>query len=186
MHTFPPICSVWCYACHACLCQSLAIFAFLHTCSHVHAWVLLASVLSTLQHNEAMDTWSKPTFLPCGHHILFACLPFCLFTCCLACLPYLLCLFASCLYHVLFASFPSIACLLVSCLCLWMYTHGEKTYGYRARFPRCKQKGRKCEHGNISQTVVFSRFKGLAFPIWWCTLLNPLPSSPLSLLDGLY
>ena len=51
-----------------------------HACLHVHAWVLLASVSSILQHNEAMDIRSKPTFIPHGHHpCLFAillCFPF--------------------------------------------------------------------------------------------------------------
>ena len=73
-------------------------------------------------------------------------------------------------FYMLFASFPSIACLLVSCLCLCMYTHGARTYRARARSPRHKQKGRRCEHVSISQAVVFSRFRGLAFPVWFCTL----------------
>ena len=149
-----------------------------------------------------MDTRSKPTFVPHRHHILFACLLVWLFACLNAillvchiaylltslflCLPYLSCLSVLCLYHVLFASFPSIACLLVSCLCLCMYTLGARTYGVRAQSPRHKQKGRECEHVNICQTIVFSRFRVLAFPIWLCTLLYPFPSSPLSLLDGLY
>ena len=66
--------------------------------------------------------------------------------------------------------FSSIACLLVSCLCLCMYTYGARTYGVWAQFPRCKQKGCGCEHVNISQTSVFSRFRGLAFLFWFCTL----------------
>ena len=42
----------------------LALYASLHACLHVHVWVLLASVLSMLQHNKAIDIWSKPTFVP--------------------------------------------------------------------------------------------------------------------------
>ena len=79
------------------------------------------------------------------------------------------------------ASFPSITCLLISCLCVCMYTHGA-----RAQSPRHKQKGRGCEHVDISQAAMFSRFRGLSSPIWLCTLLNPFPSSLISLLDGFY
>ena len=68
VHTFPLFCFVRCYACHACLCHLLAFFESLHACLHVYAWVLLASVSSILQHNEAMDIWSKPTFVPRRHH----------------------------------------------------------------------------------------------------------------------
>ena len=82
--------------------------------------------------------------------------------------------------------FPSIACLLVSCSCLCMYTHEARTRGARARSPKRKQKGLGCKHVDISQAAMFSRFRGLASPIWLCTLLNSLPSSILSLLDGLY
>ena len=159
-------------------------------CLHGHAWVLLASVLSMLQHNEIMDIWSKPTFVPHEHHLLFVFLLvfllICLLTFLFLCLPCLPRLTALCLFHMLFASFPSIACLLVSCLCLYMYTHGVRTHEARALFPRLKQKGRGCEHVDIIQAAVFSRFRSLAFPIWFCTLLKPLPSSSLSLLDGLY
>ena len=81
-------CSVQWYACHACLCHLLALYASLHACLHVHAWVLLASVSSMLQHNEAMDIRSKSTFVPCGYHLLFVflfvCRLFCLFACILA------------------------------------------------------------------------------------------------------
>ena len=86
-----PFRSVWWYACQACLCHSLAFYAFLHACLHNHAWVLLASVLSLLQHNEAMDIRSKPTFVPCRYHLLFVYLRIafltCLFAISLACLP---------------------------------------------------------------------------------------------------
>ena len=74
-------------------------------CLHVHAWVLLASVSSMLQHNEVKGIRSKPTFVPRGHHLSFAFLLVCLLTYLLAflflCLPCLLCLFALCLSYVL-------------------------------------------------------------------------------------
>ena len=70
--TFPLFRFVLCYAYHACLCHQLAFYASLHACLHVHAWVLPASLSSILQQNEVMDIWSKPTFAPCGHHLLFA------------------------------------------------------------------------------------------------------------------
>ena len=191
LHVYPSLFHfAWCYACYACLCHLLAFYASLHAWLHVHAWVLLTSVSSMLQHNEVLDIRSKPTFVPYGHHLSFAFLIVCLLACLLAflflCLPCLSCLFALCLFHILFASFPSIACMLVSCLCLCIYTHGARMHGARVRSSTCKQKGWGCEHVNISVAATFNRFKGLASPIWLCTLLNPLPSSLISLLDGLY
>ena len=82
LHAYPSLFrSMQCYAYHACLCQPLTFYASLHTCLHVHAWVLLASVSSILQHNEAMDIWSKLTFVPHRHHLLFAFLFVCLLAC---------------------------------------------------------------------------------------------------------
>ena len=125
----------------------LALCASLHTCLHVHAWVLLASVSSMLQHNEAMDIQSKPTFVPHRHHLLFAFLLVCLFACFLAPLLAMPIMFIRFMpFHILFASFPSIACLLVSCLCLWMYIHGARKLGARAQSPRHKKKGHRCKH----------------------------------------
>ena len=141
-----------------------------------------------------------------GHHLLFAFFLVCLFACFLVCLPssslaylvachvsnhmlYLLRLYACLLYtHCALSThlFLSIVCLFVSCLCLCMYTHGVRTHGARAWSPRHKQKGHGCKHIDMSQAAMFSRFRGPASPIWLCTLLNPLPSSILSLLDGLY
>ena len=81
MHTSPLFRSMRWYACHACLRHPLAFYVSLHACLHVHAWVLLASVSSILQHSEVINIQSKPTFVPCGHHpCLFAilpCFPFC-------------------------------------------------------------------------------------------------------------
>ena len=45
---------------------------------------------------------------------------------------------------------------------------------------------KKGEDVDISQVAMFSIFRGLASPIWLCTLKNPLPSSLLFVLDGLY
>ena len=115
---------------------------------------------------------------------LFAFSLICLLSCFFACHIYHAYLLYA--FHVFFASFPSITCLLVSCLCLCMYTHGTRTHGARVWSPRRKQKGGGCEHVDTSQTAMFSSFKGLAPPIWLCTLLRPLPSSSFSLLDGLY
>ena len=177
---------------HVCLCHPLAFYASLHACLRVHAWVLFANVSSILQHNEVMDIRSKPTFVPRGHHLLFAFSLVCLLACLLAflflCLPCLSCLFALCLFHMLLASFPSTACLLVSCLYLCMYIHGARTYGVRARSLKRKQKGHGCKHVDMSRATMFSRFRVLASPFGLCTFLNPppLPSSLISLLDELY
>ena len=79
--------------------------------------------------------------------------------------------------------FLSIACLLVSYLCLYVY--GARTLGARAWSSRHKQKGRGVKHVDLSQAAMFSRFRSLIYSSWLCTLLNPLPFSFLSLLDGL-
>ena len=81
-----PFYSTWCYAYHVCSHHPLAFYASLHACSHVYAWVLLVSVLSLLQHNEVMDIRSEPTFVPHGHHLLFAFLLVCLLACLFSCL----------------------------------------------------------------------------------------------------
>ena len=141
---------------------------------------------------NTMKSWTSDPNLRLslhGHHLLIACFLDCLFACLPSC--FLVCLFilwlvmspAICYaYHVyhaclLYASFTclthlflSIACLLVSCSCLCMYTHEARTHGARAQSPRRKQKGRGCMHVNISQVAMFSSFRGLAFPIWLCTL----------------
>ena len=38
----------------------------------------------------------------------------------------------------------------------------------------------------LSQTAIVSRFRSLASPLWFMYSFKPLPSSPLSPLDGLY
>ena len=188
-HAYPSLfCSMRCYAYHVCSRHPLAFYASLHGCSHVHAWVLFASVSSMLQHNEVIGIRSKlhlslmdTTFylLSCLFAFSLVCLLACLLAFLFLCLPCLSCLSALCLFHMLFASFPSIAFLLVSCLCLCMYTQWARTHGATAWSPKRKQKG-GCKHGDISQTAMFSRFRGLASPIWLCTLLNPFPASFLS------
>ena len=107
------------YACYACLCHSLAFCAFLHACLYVHALVLLVSVSSTLQHNEVMDIRSKPTFVPRGHHLLFAFLLVSLLVCWLAFLllshatlaiSILLVCFAPFSHYLRISSFPLLVC----------------------------------------------------------------------------
>ena len=113
LHVHPPISySVRWYACHACLHHPVAFYASLYACLHVHAWVLLASVSSMLQHIAVMDIRSKSTFVPHKHHLLFSFLLclfvylfLCMFACFLVCLCILLVLsLATCyachVYHV--------------------------------------------------------------------------------------
>ena len=97
-------------------------------------------------------------------------------------LVYMLSCFFTCHVYHAYLLYASITCPLFLC----MYTYGARMHGARAQSPRCKQKGRGCKHVDISQAAMFSSFRGLAFPIWLCTLLKPLPSSFSSLLDGLY
>ena len=144
LHAYPSLFHfVQWYACHACLCHLLAFYASLHACLHVHAWVFLAIVSSILQHNEDMDTRSKPTFVPHGHHhllalllaylltcllFLFACFLVCLliFACHVShhmlCLPYLSCLFTLYPLHIIYASF-SFHCLFAGFLFLPLHVH---------------------------------------------------------------
>ena len=90
---------------------------------------------------------SKPAFVPCGHHLLFVLLLVCFFACLLAFLLAMsIVLIRFMPIHMLFASFPSMDCLLVSCLCLCIYTHGVRTHGAKARFPKHKQNGCRREH----------------------------------------
>ena len=99
---------------------------------------------------------------PTTCYALFVFLLVCLFICLhafLLCSPCLSRWFALCLFHTLFAPFLSIACLLVSCLCLCMYTHRARTHGARAWFPCHKQKGRRRKHVDMSQAIVFNRFR---------------------------
>ena len=141
--------------------------------------------------SNTMKLWTSDQNLHLSVMNITFCLISCLFAFLLICL--LSCFFAHHAYHayslyafhMLFESFPSIACLLVSCLYLCMYTHEARTLGVRAQSPRRKQKGHGCKHVDISQAVMFSRFRRLAFPFWLYSL-KPLPSSSLSLLDGLY
>ena len=157
VHTFPSFRSVQWYACHACLCHSLAFYASIHDCLHVYAWVLLASVSFILQHNEAMNIGSKPTFVPSGQHLLFVSLFISLPTCWLAILALSHAMLAISILLVCFASFcfylriflPFLVCWF-SRLCLCMYTHEARMYGARAWSPRCEQKGNGCKLVNMS------------------------------------
>ena len=170
---------------HAFLCHLLALCAF---CTLVYMFIHESCLLvchPCFNTMRFMDIRSKPTFVPCEHHLLFAillvylllvvcylaCLPLCSYVCshlvCYACHCYLACSFCALLLLSMHLS-SSIARLLASCLFLCMYTHGARTHGARARFPMRKQKGQGCEHVDISEAAMFSRFKGLASPIWLC------------------
>ena len=151
----------------------LALIAFLHVCLHVHAWVLPTSVLSMLQHNKAMDIWSKPTFIPRSHHLLFAFLlvyPFaCLLASWLLCLPCLSCLSTLCLFICSLHLFlPLLVCwFLVFAFACTLMERGGLELAY-SLLGACK-KGTDASMW-LSQAAMFSRFRSLASPIWLCTL----------------
>ena len=107
-------------------------------------------------------------------------------TTCYACHIYLACLLLHLFAHYLSISFFPLLVYWLSCSFLCIYTHGARMHRARAWSPKHKQKGRRRKHVDIGQMAMFSSFTGLASPIWLCTLLYPLPSSLLSLLDGLY
>ena len=160
----------------------IGLYASLHPCLHAHAWVLLASVSSMLQHNEAMDTRSKPTFVPHGHHLLFTFLLVCLFASLLAfwflCFPWLSCLSILCLsicslhlFLLLFVCWFFVIAFTCTPMERWDMEPGHDLLG-----PNKKRRG--CKHVNVSQVAVFDRFRSLAFPFWFCTLLNPFLPPP--------
>ena len=144
LHAYLSPFSLYAMICLPCLfVPPLALFASLHTCLHVHAWVLLAGVSSMLQHNEVMDIRSKPTFVPRGPICSLVCAPLLLvcllsslfaysFVCsnldCCACRIYLACS----LYVLLLLSthFASITYLLVFLsLPFHVHTWSEDTWG---------------------------------------------------------
>ena len=117
LHAYLSIfCSVWWYACDACLCHPLAFYAFLYSYLYVHAWILLVSVSSMLQHNEVMDIRSKTTFVPHGHHLLCVYLLSRLFAChayhvySLYAFSYPLCIFSFYRLFICFLSLPLHEC----------------------------------------------------------------------------
>ena len=157
LHVHPSLfCSAWWYAYHACLRHPLAFYASLHTCLHVHAWVLLASVSSMLQHNEVIDIQSKPTFVPHGHYpCLFAillCFPFCLHP------GFYLCH----VYHV-YPLYASLLCFLHLFLPWLVCRFLIFTFA--------------CMHADMSQATTVSRFRSLVFPFSY--VLFKIPSSLL-------
>ena len=174
---------------------------FMHLYTLVYMFMHESCLLVCCPYFNTMKLWTSDPNLhlsPHGHHLLFAFFLVCLFTCFPICLPssslaylvachvscHMLCLlllYACLLYaHCALSThlFLSIACLLVFCLYLCIDTHGVRTHGAMAWSPRHKQKGRRCKHVDMSQAAMFSIFRGLASPIWLCTLLSPFSSSP--------
>ena len=172
---FVPLVGFLCIRLLMCSCMSLACQCVVHTSTQ---WSYGHSIQTYICPSRTPPFVCRFAYLSsfCLLASLFAFLLSCLVVYLMArhvsyhmlCLPCISCLFASCLFHMLFASFISIACLLVSFLCLCMYIHGARMHGARARSPRHKQKGLRHKHVVISQATMFSRFKGLASPIWLC------------------
>ena len=120
----------------------------LHTCLHVYAWVCVSSIL---QSNGTMDTWSKPTFILLGHHLLFDNMLVCPFIC-LACF---VCLCLALFVSMFFACSPYLLCVFLACLlsfvfCLCIYTHGVWTFEAKGWPLRRKQKGQGCNQEDAS------------------------------------
>ena len=180
--------SVRWYACHACLRHSLAFYTSLHACLHVHVWVLLARVLSMLQHKKAMDIWSKPTFVSNGHHpCLFAillCFLFCLhlgFYVCHVYHVYLLYAYVLCSLH-LFLTWLVCWFLVFAFAC----THtkqGRLELGHG--LPRASKRGKDVSMPTWTEWQSQSVGLGFSFfPLVMYSFKTP-PSSSLSPLDGL-
>ena len=92
------------------------------------------------------------------------------------CFMPLYCAFCIFSFHSLSAGFLSLP--------LHVRTWSEDAWT-RAQSPEHKQKGRGCEHANMSQAAAVSRFRSLAFPLVMYSF-KPFHSSSLSPLDGLY
>ena len=170
-------CSVRWYVCHACLRHPLAFYTSLHACLHVHAWVLLASVLSMLQHNEVMNIRSKPIVVPHEHPILCV-FPACLhslvvgylsFFCHVLCLPYLSCLFAlrPCAFIYAFSFHCLSTSFFISTFACAYMERGRMELGHDLL--GASQKGMDASPWS-SQAIAVSRFRSLAFSLWLCTL----------------
>ena len=113
---------------------------------------------------------------------LLACLLSFLFFACHVYHAYLLYVSFICTLHLFL---PLLVCLfLVFAFACTHMERGRMELGHG--LPGASKKGQGCKPVDISQVVVVSRFRSLASPIWSWTLLNPFPSSSLSLLDGLY
>ena len=161
---------------------------FMHLYTLVHMSMHESCLLVCRPRLNTMKLW---IFNPNLHLSLAEttfCLLSCLFAFSLVCL--LSCFFACHVYHayMLYASFICSLHLFLPLLICWFLvlafacTHmerGRTELGHN--LPSASKK-----HVDISQAAMFSRFRGSASPIWLCTPLNPLPSSLISLLDGLY
>ena len=128
-----------------------------------------------------MKLW---TFDP-NLHLSFAGTTFCLLSCLFAfLLVYMLSCFFTChVYHayLLYAFFICSLYLFLQLLVCWFlvfaFTCTHMEWGCMELGHGLLGASKKHEHVDISQTAVFSRFRGLASPIWLCTLLNSLPFS---------
>ena len=136
-----------------------------------------------------MNTWSKPTFVLCGHHLLFAffsCLPFRLFVCFLACLPsrlfthILVSMLAISITFVCFMPLPYALCtfffpLFVCWFVIFAFACTHMKRGYMElghSFPGASKRGK-----DASMWIWAKRLQsvglGFSFSLWLCTLLNP-------------
>ena len=126
-------------------------------------------------------------------HLSLADTTFCSFSCLFAfslvcllfCLPCLSCLFALCLFICFLHLFlPWLVCwFLVSAFASTHMEWGHMELGYG--FPSTSKMDADASMW-LSQAAIVSRFRSLASPLWFMYSVKPLPSSPLSPLDGLY
>ena len=171
MYVSMPICLDLCF--HMPMCLDLCSLHGLYDLPCVRALQAMFVCLdlgyvchTMLQHNKAMDT--NPNLHLSLADTTFVCLLSCLISLFTRILDSIFATSIMFIYFmpliVPFACFPSRACLLVSCLCLCMEAHGIRMHGARARSPGHKQKRRRCEHMDMSQAAVISKFRSLAFP----------------------
>ena len=171
----------------------------MHLYTLVHMFMHESCLLVSHPYFNKMKLWifdpnlhlslANTTFclLPCLFAFQFACL-----SCCLSCLlPHamlalLVCLSALYPLRIIYTSL-SFHCLSASFLSLPSHIHiRSKDTQSQGTISQVQAKGARMRACGYKPSGWFSRFRGLASPIWLRTLLNPLSSSLLSHLDGLY
>ena len=169
-------------------CTTLWLSMHRYTLAYMSMQVLLTNVSSMLQHNEAMDIRSKPTFVPCGHcPCLFAillCFPFCSHPNFYVCHVYHVYLLYASLLCSLHLFLPQLICWFL--VFAFAYTHME-----RGRMELRHGLLGTSKMGEDVSTRIRAKWLqsvGLGVQVFPSVMYSfkPLPFSSLSPLDGLY
>ena len=153
---------VYMFTCSHCLYMldhTLSLRVYNPKSAYVHAWVLLASVSSMLQHNEVMDIRSRPILCPLWTPYFVSFL-----ACYLACLP------SRSFAHIL-VSILAMYIMLICFMPLHMLSASFSFHGLFAGFLSLpshvhtrSKKGKDASMWVLSQAVAVSKVRSLAFP----------------------